>query len=75
MLISYITPKTHADNLQTIILLKKASMLAFFVDFDAVSGDNMLSKQAFRVIFNISKEFLLCQHTGESRVMLCSTLL
>jgi hypothetical protein len=54
--------------------MKKASMWAFFVDFDAVSGDNMVSKQAFRVIFYISKEFLLCQHAGESRAMLCSTL-
>jgi hypothetical protein len=49
-------------------------MWAFFVDFDTVSGDNMLTEQAFRVIFNIAKEFLLCQHAGESRAMLCSTL-
>jgi hypothetical protein len=54
--------------------LKKASPQAFFVDFDSVSGDNMLLKQADRVIFNISKEFLLCQHAGESRATLCSTL-
>ena len=72
--VSYATPKIHPDNAQTIILLKKASMWAFFVDFDIVSGDNMLSEQAFRVIFNISKEFLLCQHAGESRAMPCSTL-
>jgi len=37
--------------------MKKVSLGAFFVDFYIVSGDNMLSKQAFRVIFNISKEF------------------
>ena len=29
-------------------------MGAFFVDFDAVSGDNIVIKQPFRVIFNIS---------------------
>jgi hypothetical protein len=50
------TPKIYAGNLQTIILMKKARLWAFFVDFYTVSGDNMISKQAFRVIFNISKE-------------------
>lgn len=39
--VSYATPKIDADNVQTIILLKKASLWAFFVDFDIVSGDNI----------------------------------
>jgi len=48
--------KINAGNRQIIILMKKAHSWAFFVDFYTVSGDNSVSKQAFRVIFNISKE-------------------
>jgi hypothetical protein len=49
--------ENHSCDGLTTFLMKKASIQAFFVDFYIVSGDNRVSKQAFRVIFNISKEF------------------